>query len=295
MSYRGVVLMKKTISILITIALLFSITACTKEPESYVADDFSYLMFDGVKYERVEMPFYINILGTLNGGWNYGNVYFQSIAFVQDYLYHYAAAKRDPLVWWSDNYYRLYDVTFANEKTLKWVESSGQQHIYALPQDKVLIEQELQNTFFPSNNAFIDYEVSDNNKNQHIKISEELANYIVQKQSELCNYVESNPDGTNRMFFNNECVDENVFVFVYDNYGNLKKALFQLVIVNGRVLLFDPRIMSMDTYKELPKVADHFTPISEIEYLFLPEEFNEELAPVIEEIMRIREERLSNN
>ena len=285
--------MKKGISILIIIAFVLGITGCTKEPTRYVADDFSYLMFDGVKYERVEMPFHINVLDTLRGGWNYGNVFFQNKSYIQSYLFHYDAAKRDPLVWWTDNYYELYDVTFANGKTLKWVESFSQQHIYALPQDKVLIEQELQNTFFPSSNAFIDFEVGDNNTDQYIKISEELANYIVQKQSELCNYVESKPDGTKRMFFNNECVNENVFVFVYDNYGNLKKALFQLVLVDGKVLLFDPRIMSMDTYKELPKVADHFTPISEIEYLFLPDEFNAELAPVIEEMQRIRNERLN--
>ena len=89
-------------------------------------------------------------------------------------------------------------------------------------------------------------------------------------------------------------ISEYAFVYLFDSNGDFKKQLFEIVVCSKGVFLYDDRGMWIYEEEYLPD-GKSFTPISEIEYLFLPDEFNEELAPVIDEIMRIREERLSNN
>ena len=89
------------------------------------------------------------------------------------------------------------------------------------------------------------------------------------------------------------CIGENCFVFLIDNNGDFKKALFELFVTSEGIMLIENRFIRCTSERFLPD-GKSFTPISEIEYLFLPDEFSDELAPVIEEIMRIREERLAS-
>lgn len=298
MSYLGVVLMKKTISILITIALLFSITACTKEPESYVADDFSYLMFDGVKYERVEMPFDISVGNTLGSNWTHSSTYFRNIYQLEFYLYHYNAAKRDPLVWWSDNYYQLYEATLGDGDTVKVVSNYDDPiFVYTLPENKQYIEQRFQNSAYLAENCYIVIE-SNHRDAFTLQISPELAATVVEKHEFFMNNTQFNTHDKYFDVYINEdnfdvCIGEDCFVFLTDNNGDFKKALFELFVTSEGIMLIENRFICCTSKRFLPD-GKSFTPISEIEYLFLPDEFSDELAPVIEEIMRIREERLAS-
>ena len=88
------------------------------------------------------------------------------------------------------------------------------------------------------------------------------------------------------------CMHENCFVFLVDDNGDFKQALFEIFVTSEGVMLVNSRFIRCTSDYFLPD-GKSFTPVSEIEYLFLPDEFNAELAPVIEEMQRIRNERLN--
>ena len=302
MSYFGVVLMKKGISILIIIAFLLGITGCTKEPTRYVADDFSYLMIDGVKYERINMPFDISVLNTLGAtwasDWKYSSIYFKNIRYIQNYLYHYDAAKRDPLVWWSDNYYLLYEATLGDGTTVKVVTYLDDPlYVYTLSEDKHEIEQRFENSVYRADNGYLSIEIN-HHEAFSFEISMELMSVIIEKYEILMNSRDqfNTQDTRPYKYINIDdfdfCMHEYCFVFLVDDNGDFKKALFEIFVTSEGVMLVNSRFTHC-TYDGFLPDGKSFTPISEIEYLFLSDEFNAELAPVIEEMQRIRNERLN--
>ena len=292
--------MKKGISIFIIIAFVLCITACTKEPTRYVADDFSYLMLDGVKYERIDMPFDISVQGTLGANWKYSSIYFKNISIIQDYLYHYDAAKRAPLVWWSDNYYWLYEATLGDGTSVKVVSNYDDPlYVYTLSEDKHEIEQRFENSVYRADNGYLSIEIN-HREAFSFEISIELMSVIIEKYEIFMNsrVQFDTQDKRFHMYINEDdfdfCMGENCFVFLVDDNGDFKKALFEIFVTSEGVMLVNSRFIRC-TSDDFLLDGKSFTPVSEFEYLFLPEEFNAELAPVIEEMQRIRNERLNNN
>ena len=103
---------------MIILSVLFTLSSCS-EPQTYVSDDLSFIVENGIKYVKIETPITFTMYSWYNrfitGYWNDRDL-------SQYHVYYYSTARRYPFEF-LERQFELYNVTLSNGVTVKYINS----------------------------------------------------------------------------------------------------------------------------------------------------------------------------
>ena len=108
--------MKKIICILILLSTLLSMVSCS-EPQTYISDDLTYIVQNGVKYVKVETPIIFFVDQWAN---KLGVGYWEIIYTAERNVFYYSVAKRYPFEFFEQRF-AISDVLLSNGITVKYL------------------------------------------------------------------------------------------------------------------------------------------------------------------------------